>query len=102
MAKDKVVSVTTTQLAKELRAHDAWERKREDRNDVRHEQEEERIATLERAIIQFNHFSEALEVWQKDMIKFQGDVGGQLKWITIFVSATAVAAISQIVLGLLK
>ena len=91
--------VTNEQLADLLSVHDKWEKGRYKQDNIRHGQEGERIAALERAIIQINHFTESIE--GLGLIAWKAEVSSDLRWLKYLVgggtSAGAILAIVELI-----
>jgi len=62
-------------------------------------EDKERLTDLENAIIQINHFTEAIETL--DLPSWKAEVSNDIKWIKYLMGATVVAGIARLVLGLL-
>lgn len=92
--------MTIDELSKQLWEHDIWERGQATKVHKIIDEHVLRLAQVETAIIQINHFTEAIE--KMGLSEWKGNVKGQLKWITILVGATTVAAIGQLVLAALR
>lgn len=73
--------------------HDIWER-------TQQEEIAKRLGAVEKAVVQINHFTEMIE--KLDLPRWAGNVDGQLMWIRVLVGATAVAAVGQLVVSLLR
>ena len=86
-------TAAAAEAARLLVEHDTWERENAAELAVR-------VGRVESAVVQINHFTEALE--KLDLPRWIGNVDGQLMWIRALVGATALAALGQLVVALIR
>ena len=64
------------------------------------ETQDERIARLEGAIIQFNHFTEHIE--KLDLVSWKADISADVRWLKYLLGAGVLTGAVQVVLQIIR
>ena len=62
--------------------------------------QDERIAKVEQAIIQINHFTEHIE--KLDLVTWKADVSADIRWMKYLLGTGAAAGVFQVILTVIK